>query len=113
MELNVYPVAGYLCQGVRDLCTGSDPLLIFVVRDLVMATAKGEKLINPHFFGRDRGCSEKVVVDAIDMGERNGVLAVEYETNSKGHGVMKIKPTERCIQKLAAAKAEAAARFSR
>ena len=111
--LTIYPVSSYVSQTVmRDLCFGCDPLLAFVVRDLVMASAKGEKVISPKFFGKDRGVAEKVVVDAMDLGERQGVLTVEYSENAKGYPQMTVKPTEKCCKALVAAKAEMQARYA-
>ena len=110
-SLNIYPIAQYLSKVISGACFGADPAQIMIVRDLVMATAKGERTINPKFFGKDRGASEKLVVDSIDLGERQGVLAVEYKENAKGYPVMLVKPTEEILSQLQEAKDEAAARF--
>lgn len=112
-DLNIYPVGGYISKAVQaELCAGCDPLLSYVVRDLVMASAKGSKVVNPKFFGKDRGLSERVVVDAIDLGERQGVLAVEYSENAKGYPQMTVELTEKCTKWLKDAKAEAQARYA-
>jgi len=113
-DLNIYPVGGYICKAVQaELCMGCDPLLSYVVRDLVMASAKGPRAVNPKFFGRDRGIAEQVVVDAVDLGERQGVLTVEYSENAKGYPQMTVEPTEKCIKGLVDAKAEAQARYAK
>ena len=109
--LNIYPVAGYIAKTISGACLGADPAQIFLVRDLVMASAKERKQINPKYFGKDRGCSEQLVVDAIDLGERNGLLKVEYSENNKGFPVMFVEPTEKAFRDLQSAKDEAAARF--
>lgn len=113
MSLSIYPIGNYISQTVSTMLYGSGPLETLLVRDLVMATAKAPKQINPKFFGKDRNASEVAVVDAIDLGERKGVLAVEYSQNAKGYDVMTVAPTEEAMRRLTEAKEEAAARFSR
>ena len=78
-----------------------------------MESAKSEKVIlRRFFFGKDRGVAEKVVVDAIDLGERQDVLPVEYSDNEKGYPQMTVKPTEKYWKALVAAKAERHARYA-
>ena len=111
--LNIYPVAGYIAKSISGACLGADPAQIFIVRDLVMATFKEGRQVNPKFFGKDRGCSEKLVTDAIDLGERQNLLKVEYAENAKGYPVMIVEPSDHAKALLQDAKDEAAARYSK
>lgn len=109
-NLNIYPVGGYITKTIRDLLHLAEPLKIFIVRDLVMASFKGAKVISPKYFGQDRNVSEKEITDAIDLAERQGVLQVEYSENAKGYPQMSVEPTEKCVKALQEAK-DAASKY--